>query len=406
MTPSTSPTKSRKYRDTKLARIFRVVMPHINEFGTTTALSSAHVMNWKKRVRGRVLKREQTRGLERWCIAMERHRVTGYLHMDMLLIYEKRLRNGPRHFNYLGKQCNVTRYTNRTFGQAVLRYNLKQDLAPLKNFAIDELIAAERAETKPYVLLRDQMFKDPHGFNPYAYILDCGLDEIFSKKQWSRTIGFVKKMQEQHCNRLHRDKPGFQPITRELIERQLTVDEIHKYGSWAGYARIVQYLNQVPKYGSCRPFKTLNLYLYGPPNIGKTSLIRKIEQCTSVYPIGVTKWFPKYRSGVYSVMAWNEFKLSTLPYTQMLQLLEGSTMGLEYKGGSSLKTGNPLVVMTSNIAPSTHIGLKFSVGSEMYGVAISNFSARVTSIWVNCGRTLFILQKLIVPIRGVQPETP
>jgi hypothetical protein len=216
-------------------------------------------------------------------------------------------------------------------------------------------------------------------------------------------------MQLAAANLQLKERPGFATITDELIKHQLTPRQLQKYYSWSGYATIVSYLNQIPKFKFRRPMKTMNLLITGPASIGKTSLIHNpnhdadtscIEDTTAVYHMGMHNWFPKYQSGVYSMILWNEAKLTSYSYDTILKLLEGSHTDLPTKGGSARKVDNPLVLMTSNMSLEELIQQKFSHNQHFKRLARENLSVRVENVIVPKGYDLFLLQKLLVPNCG------
>ena len=109
-----------------------------------------------------------------------------------------------------------------------------------------------------------------------------------------------------------------------------------------------------------------------------------------------SNWFPKYRDGVYPLFFWDEFKLKGgMTHTDLLKFLQGSPMDLQYKGGSSLKMDNPLIIMTSNMSLNKHITLKFKDPYQL-GLAKQNLGIRIHQVLIPPKLDLFILLKLIL----------
>jgi hypothetical protein len=238
------------------------------------------------------------------------------------------------------------------------------------------------------------MDQNPLGFNVEQYVKQNNLAQHISN--WSSIKNKLKDMQGAAANLLLKRKPGFQLITRSLIESRLTSQELKTYDSWSGYQTIVDHLNDVVLHRCKRPFKSPQLFLVGRPNIGKTSLVRQIQKHNSVYHLNVSNWYPNYRDGVYTLFFWDEFKLKGgMSHTDLLKFLQGSPMDLQYKGGSSLKQDNPLIIMTSNMDLKTHVKLKFKDALQ-YNTAMENLHARITEVKVPPNLTLFILLKLII----------
>ena len=247
------------------------------------------------------------------------------------------------------------------------------------------------------------MLKDPLHFNLQQYARTHELYRYLTG--WTGIKTKLRDSQAAAANLLLKHKPGFKLITRELIQSRLTPQQLVTYDSWKGYQTIVDFLNQIPTYGYKRPLKTLNLLITGTKSIGKTSLFQSdlagsynaIDRYCSVYPMGTRTWWPNYRSEVYQMIYWNQAKLTSYSYDTILKVLEGSRVDLPYKGGSTLKYDNPLVLMTSNLTLEQMIQQKFGHNPRYIKLARDNLSVRVRNIIVPPGLNLFLLQKLLVP---------
>ena len=370
-------------------------MPGLAEFGVRPARPHRGLEALKRATVDALVARERRRGLSDWLVAWQTAPGSGLAHLDILLVYSRPVMNRLDWYDYLGRHGDLTRY--RTVNAAILDYGRKEDPAPLGDLDATSVITAASVRRDLYSMMRDAMLDDPFEFNPQAWLASAKIDEEAMRVNVFKCIRMVRAQQVVECNRRLRESPSFPAITRELIESRLSAAELALFDSWPGYAAIVGHLNQIPRWGCRRPPKTPNLYLWGPSNTGKTTLLRAIRAAAPTYPFGVNRWWPRFETGAYRCITWNEFRLSVMHYTNLLQLLEGEPMDLEYKGGSSLKTCNPLVVMTSNLSPAMHLGAKFSWNSAMHEAALSNFAARVTAIRVGESTPLFILVKLIRP---------
>jgi hypothetical protein len=249
------------------------------------------------------------------------------------------------------------------------------------------------------------MDQNPLGFNVEQYVKQNNLAQHISN--WSSIKNKLKDMQGAAANLLLKNKPGFKLINRSLIESRLTPHELSIYDSWSGYQKIVEHLNKMILMKGKRPLKTLNLLITGLPNTGKTSLFTNpnhpvdqvcVQDFCSVFPMGMSQWFPKYQSGVYHIIFWNEAKLTSYPYDIILKLLEGSYMDLPNKGSVSRKVDNPLIIMTSNMTLEEMIQQKFHYNSHYIEMARANLSVRVQNVIIPQGYDLFLLQKLLIPV--------
>lgn len=354
------------------------------------------------------MKSQFDRGLRYYRIALEHH-ANGVPHLDILLIYEKSLKRQVTDFDFLYKHGKVTTY--RKLNPAILDYGKKQDKQSLHNFPTDQkgkeeysqLIQLQELKRDSYRYLELQMLKDPLHFNLQQYVRKHDLAHHLTG--WSSIKTKLKDMQIAAANLTLKQKPGFKYIDRALIEQRLTPQQLKTYDSWSGYQTIVDYLNQVPTYGGYRQMKTKNLLISGLASIGKTSLFHNpnhkadkvcVEDFIAVYPMGMSTWFPQYRSGVYKLILWNEAKLTAHSYDLLLKFLEGSFVDLPTKGGVAPKRDNPLIVMTSNMTLQQMIQQKFAYNQAYIAMARRNLAVRVQNVIVPEGYELFLLQKLLL----------
>lgn len=328
---------------------------------------------------------------------------SGQPHFHVILVYSRRKQVlNQSFFDYHDVHPNIQTMRNMT---AALAYVHKQDPAPLTNMDVARqlLIARSCKNSSIYGLLQQNMLKDPFNFSFETFCLDNGIFSHVYKTNYPKAKNLIKIAQQAYCHRLLTDKKHLKVITRARIQSRLTEHQLKVYDSWSGYQTIVDYLNQIPNYGSKRPLKTKNLLITGPPNIGKTSLFhnpnhasefRPLEDFVSIFPMGMDTWFPNYKSNVYGMILWNEAKLSSYPYDIILKVLQGSYTDLPVKGGVVTKRDNPLVVMTSNMTLDQMIRVKFGYNKDLQHLAKMNLGVRVENVIVPKGHNLFLLQKL------------
>ena len=383
---------------------WRIVIPHLNQYKDA---SPEALQQLKFQTLQRILSKEKKYNLQHHCIALERHQ-NGIPHLDILLIYPKSVPHTLTHFDYILKHGDITTY--RQLNQAILDYGKKEDPSPLSNLPENssQIINIQLLQKDSYSYLYDRMKQDPLHFNLQQYVQKHQLSKHVSNYSSIKTK--LKDMQMAAANLKLKTKPGFKFISRHLIQSILTLEELKVYDSWKGYQTIVDHLNIMITEKGCRQLKTLNLLITGPPSIGKTSLFtnpnhkpdkRCVQDFCSVYPMGMAHWFPRYQSGVYHMILWNEAKLTSYNYDTILKLLEGSYMDLPNKGSVSRKVDNPLVVMTSNLTLEQMIQQKFHYSKDYISMARSNLAVRVQNVVVPKGHNLFLLQKLLIPISGI-----
>lgn len=96
-----------------------------------------------------------------------------------------------------------------------------------------------------------------------------------------------------------------------------------------------------------RKFKAPQLYIHGPRNHGKTSLVEWLERSLSVYHMPMNEEFYDHYSDDYDLVVMDEFKgQKTIQF--MNQFLQGSPMTIRKKGSQSMKYKNLPVLILSN----------------------------------------------------------
>lgn len=348
---------------------------------------------------------DRTSKPEKYLICQEMYD-SGQPHFHAILIYERRKEiTTPDFYDYLGIHPNIQTMRNM---KAALQYVYKQDPDPCTNMDVvqEKRVARAKDSSSLYQLLQQQMKKDPFNFDVFKYCLKHDLTKQIYKANYSKAVTLLRHVRQTYCNKLLAERSGFKPITRALIQHNLSPSELATYDSWVGYQTIVDHLNQIPRYRFRRPAKTMNLLITGPKSIGKSALVwqqymephlNPLNAHCSVYPMGMKDWFPDYKSQVYDLIYWNEAKLTSYPYDVVLQLLDGSPVMLPAKGGGHKKVDNPLVLMTSNMTLKQMIEQKFNYNKKYQQMAKQNLSVRVTNVVVPKGLDLFLLQKLLVP---------
>jgi hypothetical protein len=97
-----------------------------------------------------------------------------------------------------------------------------------------------------------------------------------------------------------------------------------------------------------REFKQKQLYIYGPKNMGKSSLITALESFAMVYWMPASEdFYDLYDDSLYDLIVLDEFRAQKT--IQQLNLwLQGSTMPLRKKGSQGLKKKNLPMIILSN----------------------------------------------------------
>ena len=376
---------------------WRLIIPKITKLGLHP-WDSKMVDGLKSEVLRLLLEKESSRGLENYMIAVEKH-LSGFAHLDILLLYSKRIANTMTRYDYIIKHGDLTRYS--TVNKSILDYGRKDDPNPLANFTTSQLLLQKKASSKKslYLLLKNELEKNPFKFNPIRWVKENNLGAHILHTSFERVFRLIGLEQKIVCRDVIRSKPGIQQITPELIRKTLTPTQYMQYKSWAGYDVIISHINQIVKWGWNRPHKTKNLLLVGDPNSGKTSLLISLEKHISSYQLGtVGGWFPEYSPKTYKLFSWDEFNLSSYKYPVLLKLLEGRPMKLPIKGGHVGRDENQLIIGTSNLSLERHVAARFKKQIDRE-TALKNLSVRIKQVVIPKNKTLFLLLSLIKKLK-------
>ena len=416
--------------------VYRLVIRNIEGYGTFPVPAKKTLRppdvcppldRLKQKVLQYLLQEQNKRAIKpiNWAVAWEVHPASGLPHLDILLVFQRNIKPSSIGFDYLITDLKiqqrdvhddvgvghvwVTPYSPKKLNKAILQYGFKEDPTVITNLTLQQkqqLLRVNLLKADSYRHLELQMLKDPLHFNIQQYCRKHDLAQYISS--WSSVKNKLKDMQQAAANLQLKSKPGFKLITRQLIQSRLSPQQLLTYDSWSGYQTIVNYLNQTVTHGGLRKMKTRNLLITGSASIGKTSLFHNpnhdprqnpVQDYLALYPMGMSTWFPHYRTGVYKLIFWNEAKLTSYAYDTILKLLEGSYLDLPIKGGVAPKRDNPLILMTSNMTLEQMIKVKFGYSLDLMQMARKNLAVRVQNVIVPEGYNLFLLQKLLVPAR-------
>lgn len=142
-----------------------------------------------------------------------------------------------------------------------------------------------------------------------------------------------------------------------------------------------------------RPFKQEQLYLHGPPNVGKTSLVNTLSQFLSVYFVPNDEdFYDGFIDGKYDLAVIDEFKAQK-KITWMNTFLQGGPTPLRQKGSQYLKLQNiPVIILSNHSLDEAY--------NHSSGVALEALHSRLMEIeWTS---KAFISVHLSVP----EPSTP
>lgn len=101
-----------------------------------------------------------------------------------------------------------------------------------------------------------------------------------------------------------------------------------------------------------RAFKQPQLWIYGPPGMGKSSLIVELHKYLRIYYFPLEELFyDNYDDDYYDLIVIDEFN-AQVPITLLNKWLDGQAFTYRIKGGQAMKKKNLPVILLSNPSPS------------------------------------------------------
>lgn len=378
---STGPSRGGRPKETESlrGRHFFLTVPHFE--GTITGVLDAlkeYQPQWEY-VRYAVVKETHTKDEDK------------ATHLHLYLGYPKLIRLKLDRFDYLGKHGKLERVRDYA---SVLKYMTKES-QPKANFNYIEDIMRKDFPRAVQILL-GQGLHIRQIYRTYS--------SIVASKNWSGYLRYLTFKKDSEKFRTQLEKPGLRMITPELIKARLSDQEYALYHSSDIYAKIVDKVNDIVRYGCTRPHKAKALFICGQPNTGKTTFGLALQRRVGTFTFPDDGWWQGYESDVFKLIMWNQFDLRRFQYPTLLKFLEGLRMDLPIKGSHVTRQDNPLIYLTSNITLDELICKRFS--SQQNRVkSRANLGVRIDQ--VNIGsRPIFFMEKLLVsPLEDVHSPT-
>lgn len=359
-------------------------------FLTISKVIDENLMN-KEKIKDLLVKMEDS--LSHYMIGRELH-VDGTPHYHIYLKYSRTRELKFSHFDYLGKHGKLE-VCRSPIGSYM--YISKEDIEPIANFDYEAaVLRGTTEEIATYISQTGKKYSD--------LLRSKGKNALVTK--WRTLKSFEKELEaEEKLYSTIQKKKGIKLITESLMREVLTEEEMRLIQENEELRTIISHINHVVEYKWQRPFKTSNLLIYSSePNTGKTSLIRKIAEYCPIHNFPRGDWFHGYRNETFWGMLWNEVDIKGWKMEDLKNMLEGSPVTLEIKGGHIEKDDNPEVFMTSNYTLQEMIEEKYKYDPVRRDRTIQTLRPRIDEVnldkFVNKYGNIFFLQKLIVPIEN------
>jgi len=166
-----------------------------------------------------------------------------------------------------------------------------------------------------------------------------------------------------------------------FIVKPTMSDAVKAIVTWLASAIRVVRVNRSPQ-----------LFLYGPPGVGKSRLICHLSRYLAVYTCPMDEDFYDLYTDDYDLIVLDEFKGQKF-VQWLLRLLDGQTLNLRQKGTQYLKKKNTPVIILSNYHPD-------NCYKNVDCVSMEAFRSRLTIVNVTED---FIVDSLVpVPIQHVE----
>lgn len=177
------------------------------------------------------------------------------------------------------------------------------------------------------------------------------------------------------------------------IDSNLTLETdyaAHKAHDLQVLRSICIHLGVALKYGSNRPLKSLNLYLWSRnPSFGKTRLLNFLDDHMMTYRLPDDQYYVDYENGMYQVLVSDEADsfIKSKDYSHLKHIFEGQRVEFNRKGKEKvMKKDNPLLILADN--RSFHVLMR-KRHSEQYQKEV--MKTRVLSLQLRSRATLHFL---------------
>lgn len=253
-------------------------------------------------------------------VSQEKH-VDQELHLHLVILLEEKLRT--RNANYFDSLCGKHgNYQTIRSLKATIPYVLKEDKEALIYGEVPRF-TKDKSELKS---------------NRVAKMLQSGstLEEVAEIEPGYFMLN-KRKIQEYQswC---------FQKSQKKQLKK--LVLPLQYSGQNLDTVAIVDWLNM--NLSTSRPFKALQLFLSGPPNCLKTSLINSLKRYLMVYHMPLHEdFYDSYSEDLHELVVLDEFKgQKTIQFLN--EWLQGSVMTYKIKGSQGTKYKNLPMIIISN----------------------------------------------------------
>lgn len=203
-----------------------------------------------------------------------------------------------------------------------------------------------------------------HGFDPEEYIRPKRTRQHYPDNRERKSSLIAQMLRDgSSMNEVNDEDPGYVMMHLQSLQRYQAFIELEKLRKserqhWDILAidglteqdrTIAEWLNT--NMGQPRAHRQKQLYIWGPPEVGKTHLTLQLEKFWRVYRVPIGEEFVDgYQDDLYDLAVIDEF-CGSMSLRWMNTWLEGSPCTLRRKGSQVLKAQNIPTIVLSNVAP-------------------------------------------------------
>ena len=307
-------------------------------------------------------------------------------HIHVFVEFTKQREISLKFFDFLGKHGNLERVRSI---EAVLQYMNKENVCKA-NFDVNRLLLSKRktfANTISVLMING--WSETELINEYRSIL--------ANMPWSAAFAFGKKAIA--ANKALKSRPiiRMRQITREIIEKRLSAEELKVFDSDHQFAVFVDYVNRILRYGNQQLHKQCCLSIVGKPSIGKSTVVNELKKFFTTYIFPLDGWHTQYDNGIYEIILWNEWDIKLLSRSDLLLFTEGEIVDLKVKYTKAVKEDRPMIILTSNQTYVTQVNRRYGYEIELRDMCTEALSVRFVEL--NFGTTkIWFLLKLFVSV--------
>lgn len=305
-------------------------------------------------------------------------------HLHAFVKFTKQREISLKFFDFLGKHGKLEKVRSL---EAVLRYMNKENVCKA-NFDVTYVLLKSKetfANTVRELVLA--------GWTEQAILRDYG--DLLSRKYWSKAITFAKACLAAEMAGKAIPTKRMRSITREIIEKRLSPEELAVFDQDPQFAIFVDYVNKMLRYGNQQLHKQCCLTLVGAPSIGKTYVVNALKQFFYTYVYPIDGWHTDYENGVYEMVLWHEWDIKLISKSDLLLFTEGEIVDLKVKHSKAVKRDRPMIIFSSNDTYTAQARRRFGYDPEWCESIIKALDVRLKEL--NFGQTtIWFLTKLFV----------